>query len=379
MTWPASLAASLSLAALAACQASPPTPAPCPSPVADDGQAYVPDASWRRAGAAALGLDPARMAALPADISAGRYGSLHAVVVVRYGYVALEHYAGWSAGQPHTLQSVSKSVTSLLYGIVARGQPADGLDRPVLDVFARYQGLQNVDARKQALTVRHLLSMRDGLDFWEQPYAGSPLEQLNQSREDWVRLVLDRPMARDPGTAWAYDSGAAILMGAAVRELSGTPTDELARRELFAPLGVTGETWFRSPYDGLPHCGGGLSLRPLDLARVGYLVLRRGRWGDRQVVPAAWIDASTRPLTHPVPGFFAGANPSYGYFWWLFPTTRGGSDAGVITGSGSGGQWLFVVPSLDLVVAVAAQNGDGLGLLYDGVLPAVTTAPCGRP
>jgi CubicO group peptidase (beta-lactamase class C family) len=93
------------------------------------------------------------------------------------------------------------------------------------------------------------------------------------------------------------------------------------------------------------------------------------------VVPADWIEASTAPITRPGPGYFTGANPGYGHFWWLFPTSRGGSDAGVITGSGSGGQWLFVIPSLDLVVAIAAQNGDGLGLLYDGVLPAVVCDP----
>ena len=350
---------------------------PCAQPLPDDGQSYVPDAAWRRAAPASLGLDPSRIEALPQDVAAGRYGSIHAVVIVRYGHVALEHYSGWTAAQPHTLQSITKSVTSLLFGIAAARQPAAvaGLDRPVLDVFGRYPGVEHVDPRKRQLTLRHLLEMRTGMDFWEQPYPGSPLEELNRSSGDWVRFVLDRPMTGDPGAAWAYNSGAAILMGGAVRELSGLPPDELARRELFAPIGVTGETWFRSPYDNLPHCGGGLSLKPLDLARVGYLVLRRGRWGDRSVVPADWIDASTRPITRPVPGYFTSANAGYGHFWWLFPTTRGGGDAGVIAGSGSGGQWLFVIPSLDVVVAIAAQSGDGLGLLYDGVLPAVVCDP----
>jgi CubicO group peptidase (beta-lactamase class C family) len=340
--------------------------------VEDDGTAYVPSATWRTASPAALGLDPDRIARLAGDVTAQRYGVIDGVIVVRYGYVALEHYVGWSAAQPHTMQSVSKSVTSLLYGILDEPNPTTArLDRSVLDVFSRYGDLQNVDARKRALTLGHLLEMRTSMDFWEQPYAGSPLDQMNRSTGDWIRFVLDRSMTGSPGSAWSYNSGAAIVSCGVIREVTGTAPDAFARQNLFAPIGVSGETWFRSPFDNLPHCGGGLGLKPMDMARVGYLVLRGGRWGDRVVVPASWITASTRAITRPTPGFFTGLNPGYGYFWWLFPITRGGSDTGVITASGAGGQWIFVVPALDLVVAIVAQSGNGLDLLYDGVLPAV--------
>jgi CubicO group peptidase (beta-lactamase class C family) len=174
-----------------------------------------------------------------------------------------------------------------------------------------------------------------------------------------------------PGNGWAYNSGAAILMGAVIRELAGENVDAFARRTLFGPLGITGESWVKSPFDSLPHCGGGLFLRALDLARIGYLVLRGGRWGDRAIVPRDWISVSTRVDTRNSSLFFASYGAGYGYFWWLFPRRRGGSDAGVIAASGSGGQWLFVVPDLDLVVVVVATNGNGLDLLYDALLPAL--------
>lgn len=340
--------------------------------VSDSGQTYVPGTDWRTAAPASAGFDEARLAALGRDMSAGRYGALHGVLVVRFGYLVFERYVGWSREVPHTMQSVTKSVTSLLYGALTMTAPGPqvSLDRPVLDVFSHYD-VQNVDQRKRALTLRNLLTMRTSMDFWEQPYEGSPLDQLNRSTGDWVQFVLDRPMTGDPGSAWAYNSGAAIVMGGVLREIAGMNPDEFARRQLFEPIGVKGETWARSPFDGLPHCGGGLGLRPVDLARVGYLVLRRGKWGDRQVVPSSWIDESTRPYSHDPSLFFSSFNSSYGYFWWLFPSQRGGSDASIITASGSGGQWLFVVPALDLVVVVVASNGDGLDLLYDGVLPAV--------
>jgi CubicO group peptidase (beta-lactamase class C family) len=342
--------------------------------VPDDGSDYVPGAAWRVASPAALGLDTGIMDRLRSDVAAGRYGTVDGVIVARYGYIGFEQYTGWSPSQPHTMQSVTKSVTSLLFGILAarEGASAPRLDRPVLDVFSRYAGVQNADARKSALTLGHLLEMRTAMDFWEQPYAGSPLEQLNRSSGDWIRFVLDRPMTGVPGASWAYNSGAAIVSCGVIREISGAAPDAFARQHLFEPIGITGETWFRSPFDNLPHCGGGLGLKPMDLARLGYLVLRNGRWGDQVVVPEAWLTASTRPITRPTPGFFTGFNAGYGYYWWLFPTSRGGSDTGVITASGAGGQWLFVIPSLDLVVAVVARSGQGLDLLYGGVLPAVT-------
>jgi CubicO group peptidase (beta-lactamase class C family) len=348
-------------------------PGPVVSSVPDSGATYVPGTSWRTASPSAAGFDSLAVERLTSDVARSRFGRIDAVVIVRFGYLVVEQYVGWSADEPHTLQSVTKSVTSLLYGIL-RAEAPDGaadLDRPVLDVFSRYDSIANVDDRKRALTLRHLLTMRTGMDFWEQPYDGSPLQQLNASTGDWVRFVLDRPMVADPGSTWAYNSGAPILICGAIREITGDAVDDFARDRLFAPIGVASEAWAESPYDGLPHCGGGLFLTPLDLARVGYLVLRRGRWGDRQVVPAAWIDSSTTPVTRGRPLLFSSYGSAYGDFWWLFPTRVGGADVGVFAASGTGGQWLFVVPGLDLVVAVAASNGDGLDLLYDDVLPAI--------
>lgn len=341
--------------------------------VPDDGRAYVPGVEWRTASPASLSLDAARVESMWRGVMAGRYGSIHGIVIVRFGYVAFERYNAWTRDQPHTMQSVTKSVTSLLYGIQSAGgtTPTSALDRPVLDVFTRYPSIANVDDRKRALTLRHLLTMRTSMDFFEQPYPGSPLDELNRSANDWTKFILDRGMTGRPGTAWAYNSGAAILLCSALREISGENPDAYARRELFAPIGVAGETWFRSPFDALPHCGGGLALKAVDLARIGYLVLRHGAWGDRQVVPRAWIDTSTHALTRGPPVFFSDFGSGYGYFWWLFPSRRGGTDEGIIAASGSGGQWLFVVPSLDLVVAIVAADGNGLDLLYDEILPAV--------
>jgi len=334
---------------------------------------YFPGETWRRAAPAVVGFDATRISALESDVAGSRYGAIDALIVVRYGELVVEKYNNWSADRAHTMQSVSKSVTSLLVGILQSARP-DGsasLDKRIVDIMRRYAPFANDDDRKDALTLRNLLMMRTSMDFWEQPYSGSPLDQLNRSTGDWTRFIVDRPMTGRPGGTWGYNSGAAILSCAIIRELSSQSADEFARRELFAPIGIGGETWFKSPFDGLPHCGGGLNLRPIDMARIGYLVLRHGRWNDRQIVRSGWIDSSTTRLSQGPELIFSSYNSGYGYFWWTFPTQRGGADAGVIAASGAGGQWIFIVPSLDLVVAIAATNSAGLDLLYDGILASI--------
>jgi CubicO group peptidase (beta-lactamase class C family) len=335
------------------------------APLADSGTAYVPGAVWRTAAPAAAGVDPVRLARIQADVANGRFGAIDGLVVIRFGHLIHEHYgAGWSATRSHTLQSVSKSVTGLLYGMASGGSAA-ALDLKVVDVMSRYAPIANRDGNKDALTMRHLLTMRTSMDYWEQPYPDSPHDSLNRSRDDWTRFILGRRMTGTPGTTWAYNSGAAILTCSVIREIAREPVVSYARRELLAPLGITSGSWFVSPFDSLPHCGGGLSLSPPDLARIGYLVLRRGKWGDKQLVPEAWIATMVQPVTTGSSIFFASHGAGYGYFWWLFPETRNGAGHGVYAGSGSGGQWLFVIPSKDLVIAVAASDGNGLDLLYD--------------
>jgi CubicO group peptidase (beta-lactamase class C family) len=340
------------------------------APLADSGVAYVPTVAWRTADPTAAGFDPAKMRGLRTDVANGRYGAIDGLVIVRFGHVVHEQYgAGWSPTRRHTLQSVSKSVTALLYGVLSE-HPEAQLDRKVGDVFSRYAPIANNDANKEALTIRDLLTMRTSMDYWEQPYPGSPHDSLNRSTGDWTRFILSRRMTGTPGSTWAYNSGAAILTCSVIREITNEPVATFARRELFAPLGITSDSWGQSQYDGLPHCGGGLNLSPADLARIGYLVLRQGKWGDKQVVPSSWITAMTQPYSSGNPLFFSNYGSKYGYFWWLFPVAPGGSDAGVWAGSGTGGQWLFVVPSKDLVIALAASNGYGMDLLYE-VLAAI--------
>ena len=218
--------------------------------------------------------------------------------------------------------------------------------------------------------------MRTGLDWTENPYEGSPLQQLNATRQEWLRFVLDWPMRENPGTRFEYNSGGVILLGGVLFNTTGLVADTFADRYLFTPIGIPRYSWFRGGPNDLPHMGGGLSLRAQDMARIGYLVLRRGRWGARQIVPSEWLEASLTPSVHP--GWsFGGHSVEYGYLWWLLPLDGSGAPVGdnaIYTASGAQGQWIFVIPRYDLVIVVtsnAARFDTPVSFLYEDILPAV--------
>ena len=331
-------------------------------------------------------MDRARLNDLSERIRTRRIAELNGLVIVRHGYVVLEQYAnGSSAGQVHEMQSVTKSIASLLVGIAIDQGKIPSVESKALTFFPEYPDFQNVDDRKRNVTLKTLLTMQSGINFYENPYPGSPLQQLNSSTGDWLRIIFDQPMNAAPGELWQYNSGGVISLGGVIYNTAQVTADELARQHLFEPIGITVASWFRGSPNRLPHLGGGLGLRAADLARIGYLVLRRGKWGERQVVSERWIDESTRHHVRNPRTF--GAHPTdYGYLWWLLPLdnrSSSGWDTDIITASGAKGQWLFIVPKYDLVVAATSNAAgftgfmDPVEFLYDSILPAVTSS--GQP
>jgi CubicO group peptidase (beta-lactamase class C family) len=316
-------------------------------------------------------LDAARLGDLVLGIRRRDYGTITSVLIARHGRLVLEEYFnGWSMNQAHTMQSVTKSVVSLLTGI-ASASGALSVDDPITRFFPGYQPIANLDDRKSAMTVRDLLTMRTGLDWDENVYGGSPLQRLNDCRCDWIRFVLDWRMREPPGERWEYVSGGTILLGAVVGAATGTRLDRFADAHLFGPIGASGASWYQGLPDGLPHGGGGLNLRPRDAAKLGQLLLDEGRWQGRQVVDPRWI---ARTTTRTASGLrrWEGRPFDYAWLWWL--TGDGTED--IITAAGARGQWIFVSPRRQLVVVSTAEN-DGarfsaaVGFLFSHVLPSV--------
>ena len=353
--------------------------APRVEQLGQDAASYWPGSTWRTATPAEVGVGGPALASLVSRLRTGALGAEHALVIVRRGYVIVdEYFAGWTADSIHTEQSVTKSVTSLVAGIAIGRGDIRGVDQPLVELLSRYAPIANLDDRKRAITVRDVLTMRTGLDWNEDSYPGSPLERLNTLQTDWLRFVVDWPMREQPGTRWQYNSGGVIALGGAIGIAGGMNTADYARTHLLRPIGITGDKWYRGFPDALPHTGGGLLLSTRDLARVGYLVLRRGRWNTTQVVPESWITESTRPIVTPAYRL-GGRQSSYGYLWWLYTLTGSTPDAStadlVIAASGAQGQWLFIVPKHDLVVAINAGITSGpdpaLDLMFATIIPAM--------
>jgi CubicO group peptidase (beta-lactamase class C family) len=295
--------------------------------------------------------------------------AVDSIVVVRHGRIVFEEYGpGYSPSQRHKLYSVTKSVTSMLVGIAIDQGFIKGLDVPVSDLLPDYDSA-DPDPRREQMTLEHLLTMSDGIDWREHEYPyedqRNTVSQMGTSA-DAVQFVLDRPMARAPGEAWAYNSGASILLGAILEEATGRNLVPFAREVLFDPIGI-GAVYWEQTSGGHYQTGGGLHMTPRDMARLGYLMLHNGTWNGEQIVPADWVARSTRT-------YYQAYGPyGYGYMWWILPEERGYRAQGLYE------QYIYVLPGADMVVAVTADSRGGLytvdGLVNAFVPPACTDLP----
>lgn len=310
----------------AACR-TPPPPAPPPP-------AYWPTQGWRTSVPEAQGVDSEQLAQV-VDLVRERGLAVDSLLIVRHGYVVLDAYFyPYSPGRLHDLASVTKSVTATLAAIAIEAGLIGGFDTPVATLLPE---AASGDARKARITIRDLLSMSSGLQCGYAPGEAELRAMLDAP--DWSRFVLDLPMATEPGRAFAYCSGNSHLLSALISRRAGTSALEFARARLFAPLGIRDAVWPVDP-QGLNRGWGDLRLHPRDLAKLGFLYLHRGRWEDRQIVSADWVERATRAQRR-VPAYDA----DYGLGWWVLKPPY----AGLYEARGRGGQFVTVVPAGDVV------------------------------
>jgi CubicO group peptidase (beta-lactamase class C family) len=336
------------------------------------------------------GFDSRPLAAIGNAVRNGRLRNLHGVVVVRHDRIVFEQYfpgrderlviplgeVQFGPDTLHDVRSVTKSVVSLLYGIARHEGCVGPVERPLLDGFPEYPDLQADPARTKIL-VQHALTMTMGVEWDESlPYSDPRNgERRMDAAPDRCRFVLEQPLVAPPGERWNYCGGATAVIAKLVSRGTGRPLLDYATERLFAPLGIEHFEWISDKL-GEPSAAAGLRLRPRDLARIGQLVLRQGRWGERQLVPDPWLRESVIPRADVEPLV------RYGYFWWLASSAIGDAPAPWIGALGNGGQRLFVLPELELIVAVTAGNynqPDGwrtpTAVLNQFVLPALAAGP----
>jgi CubicO group peptidase (beta-lactamase class C family) len=263
---------------------------------------------------------------------------VHSVQIARDGRLALDAYFyPFEPQTRHDVASVTKSITSLLVGLaIDKGFLAD-VRQPLSGAFPERRSVK-VDDRKNRITLEHLLCMNAGWDCGFEPKEERLFEM--RSSADWLQFMLDLPMVAEPGTRWAYCSGNCHVLSMLLTQATGTNALAFARRELFGPLGISDLAW---PADraGHNHGWGDLQMRPRDMAKIGQLMLQRGRWGQQQILAEAWVTASTSPQVSRTSN-----NDQYGYLWWV----KGAGYPGMFEAVGRGGQRITVWPARDLVV-----------------------------
>ncbi len=315
--------------------------------------------------------------------------NLHAALMVRHGRLVYERYFtgedwAWAthlghvtyhAGLLHDLRSITKSITSLLFGIAVDRGLIRNLDEPVFSFFPEYADLNTPE--KERINLRHLLTMSAGLAWNEQlPYSNpANSERRMIDAPDPHRYVLEQPSVRPAGAAYAYNGGLTALLAAILQKTSRYPIDVFANETLFEPLGIQDVEWIRYA-DGMVNAVSGLRMRPRDLAKIGQLVLDGGARDNSQIVSRAWIEESTSPHVNGESLFF------YGFHWWLGRSLVNRQEIKWISAVGYGGHRMYIVPSLDLVVVVMAglydnpilQSMVGEVILRRYALPAALTA-----
>jgi CubicO group peptidase (beta-lactamase class C family) len=168
------------------------------------------------------------------------------------------------------------------------------------------------------------------------------------SQRDWAGFILDLPMANPPGAVASYCTGGVVVLGEVIAERTGMGLDAYANAHLFAPLGVRESFWRPAP-DGHATAGTGMRLRPRDLAKLGALYLEGGTWNGVRVLPTAWVEQSQERVTQL-------GSYHYGFLWWKRTFAHKGAPVECYYASGNGGNYVFVLPTLDLVVAFTGSN-----------------------
>ena len=251
----------------------------------------------------------------------------------------------------HTIQSVSKSVTSALIGIAIERGEINGLNEKIAQYFPNHSS-QFMDPLKSKITIEDLLTMRAGIKWDESSHAyTNPMNNAAsmENSNNWIDYILSLPMEYKPGEKFVYNSGITVLLSHILHEASGMQANEYAEKYLFNKLGIQDYFWKKTP-NNLTDAEGGLYLSTRDFAKIGMLYLNDGRWNGSPVITNEWVELTMSPDTD-----IEESSRKYGYQWWLVPYENN-QEQWMYSGSGYGGQYLLIVPEYQLVMVFNGWN-----------------------
>ncbi len=326
--------AGLSLAA--ACTPAPPLlatiPTTRPTRLPRTTPVDFPNGEWPSTSPGQQGIDPATVEDMKQKIGFDRL-PVHSFLLVRNGFLVSElYFSGFARETRHAAADCTMSVVSALVGTAIRDGFLQGMDQKVLDFFPERQAKAG-DTLTQ-LTIGNLLTMTVGHNRAVTP---DPAD----AGKNWTDEFFGRSFSAAPGTVFQYDPLAAHMLSAIVQKAAGKPGDFYLRESLFDPLGIKDFTW-TADSQGVPFGNTGMELRPIDMAKFGYLYVNDGEWDGRQLIPREWIALSTVKHADTTGKRNSAEDAGYGCLWWM--NSFEGYSA-----HGAGGQYIYVIPGLDVV------------------------------
>jgi CubicO group peptidase (beta-lactamase class C family) len=297
---------------------------------------------------------------------------LHSLLISRNGCLIVEAYwPPYTRERKHYLNSATKVVLSALVGIAVH----DGRLREDATVMSYLpeSAAASDDPRRRVITIRHLLTMSSGI-AWHQSPPDNTSDDMGHS-PDWVRFILERPMAADPGTVTNYSNGDSHLLSAALQNAVGETALDFAQTRLFTPLGIQDVAWDHDP-QGRSIGSAALQLRPIDMMKIGLLYLGGGRFESRRILDSGWVERSLSAHGK-MPA--KGDPVAYGYYWWLYP------ERNVAEAWGGAGQRIAMIRDLKVAVVMTADDANDYprsplaGRLYDLIRASAKSTERLRP
>lgn len=320
----------------------------------------LPQIAAAQSGAATAGEAPP-FAELDRAVRAGEFKAVTSVVVMRAGNVVHEAYYKGDADTLRNTRSLTESVTALLVGAAIDRKMIRGVREPVAAWFVDAKPLDHPDPRKDAITVEDLLTMSSILECDDENNFSRGNEERMYLVEDWIGFTLglpirgaapwETPPAKQPyGRAWHYCTAGVSTLGALLERASRKPLAKFADEALHRPLGIGKIEWQYAP-KGFAQAGGGAAYRTRDLAKIAELVRSGGKWNGKQIISRAYIEAMTTPKAH-----ISDERGDYGYLTWLPPMAVNGRNYRAWGMFGSGGNRAMIIPELELVAVITAEN-----------------------
>ncbi len=312
---------------------------------------------WVTVKPSSMNIDSHKIQEMISAVDEGALALTHSVLVARQGKLVVEEYFyGFDRETLHDMRSASKTLASTLIGLAIQENQIEDVQAKALSFFPNYRNYANWDLRKAQITVRDLLTMSSGLDandYDSRSVASESAYQSQTAQPDWVKFALDAPMINDPGAQSLYGSANPLILGGILSQVIDEPVEQFAHRGLFEALGITKYKFFLDP-TGVLYMGGGLHMRPRDMLKYGQLYLNGGIWQDRRILSEDWVRKSLSQYGRLAPLEINGHQ--YGYLWWHHKYNVGNRTIETVEARGFGGQYIFVVPSLDMVVVITSGN-----------------------